>query len=190
MSDPELTEKARELMERLDRQARQGGYHLNPDREMTLMLCEGLVTNLERYGYMGCPCRLMEGGKFKDLDLICPCDYRDPDLFDFGTCYCALYVTRDVVDGKRETGSIPERRGPEEERKAAAKKRRADPASAGVKVWRCKVCGYLCAREHPPEVCPVCFAMRDRFELFPLTAKEPPKPAPPKTADGGGGGPE
>jgi ABC-type ATPase with predicted acetyltransferase domain len=22
-------------------------------------------------------------------------------------------------------------------------------------VWRCKVCGYLCARDGPPEVCPI-----------------------------------
>jgi rubrerythrin len=33
-------------------------------------------------------------------------------------------------------------------------------------VWRCKVCGYLCAREKPPEVCPVCKAKQDRFERF------------------------
>jgi ferredoxin-thioredoxin reductase catalytic subunit/rubredoxin len=138
---------------------------------MTLMLCEGLSRNLERYGYMGCPCRLMEGDKIKDLDVICPCDYRDPDLFEHGACYCALYVTQEAVDGKREIGSIPERRASEEERKATARKRRSDPAAAGIKVWRCKVCGYLCAREHPPEVCPVCFAQRDRFEAFPLAAK-------------------
>ncbi|MDI6831409.1 MAG: ferredoxin:glutaredoxin reductase, partial [Actinomycetota bacterium] len=35
-------------------------------------------------------------------------------------------------------------------------------------VWRCKVCGYLAARERPPEVCPICKAGRERFEEFPL----------------------
>lgn len=33
-------------------------------------------------------------------------------------------------------------------------------------VWRCKVCGYLCAREGPPEVCPICKAKKERFERF------------------------
>jgi rubrerythrin len=33
-------------------------------------------------------------------------------------------------------------------------------------VWRCRVCGYLCARDGPPEVCPICKAKKDRFERF------------------------
>lgn len=33
-------------------------------------------------------------------------------------------------------------------------------------VWRCKVCGYLCARNNPLEVCPVCKAKKERFERF------------------------
>jgi rubrerythrin len=33
-------------------------------------------------------------------------------------------------------------------------------------VWRCQVCGYLAARDEPPEVCPICKARKDRFERF------------------------
>ncbi|MGD2148169.1 MAG: ferredoxin:glutaredoxin reductase, partial [Anaerolineae bacterium] len=33
-------------------------------------------------------------------------------------------------------------------------------------VWRCRVCGYLAAREHPPGRCPICKAKKDRFERF------------------------
>ena len=33
-------------------------------------------------------------------------------------------------------------------------------------IWRCKVCGYLCARDNPPEVCPICKVKKDRFEKF------------------------
>jgi len=33
-------------------------------------------------------------------------------------------------------------------------------------IWRCRVCGYLCARERPPGVCPICGAKHDRFERF------------------------
>lgn len=35
-----------------------------------------------------------------------------------------------------------------------------------VRVWRCRVCGYLCARLEPPEVCPICKVPRERFEPF------------------------
>lgn len=43
----------------------------------------------------------------------------------------------------------------------------AGPAgAAGVRVWRCKVCGYLCARVSPPEECPICKVPRERFEPF------------------------
>ncbi|NIV37850.1 MAG: ferredoxin:glutaredoxin reductase, partial [Anaerolineae bacterium] len=71
---------------------------------------EGLLINEERYGYWACPCRLADGDKQKDLDIICPCDYRDPDLLDWRACYCALYVSDEVLRGERELQPVPERR--------------------------------------------------------------------------------
>ena len=64
-----------------------GGYNLNPDVEFTKSLCRGLIANTRRYGYQACPCRLAAGEKKEDLDIICPCDYRDADVVEFGTCY-------------------------------------------------------------------------------------------------------
>jgi ferredoxin-thioredoxin reductase catalytic subunit len=78
---------ARKLCERLDREAEASGYHLNPDPSFTMELCEGLATNVERYGYPLCPCRLTGGSEPADRDIICPCDYRDSDLDEFDTCY-------------------------------------------------------------------------------------------------------
>ncbi len=75
------------LYDRLNREAEAGGYHLNPDVEVTKNLVRGLIVNERRYGYWACPCRLASGNKTDDLDIICPCDYRDPDLTDYGTCY-------------------------------------------------------------------------------------------------------
>jgi len=77
---------ALQLYERLKREASEAGYYLNPDVEFTLDLMEGLVANQERYGYPSCPCRLAEGERQADLDIICPCDYRDPDLDEHGAC--------------------------------------------------------------------------------------------------------
>jgi ferredoxin-thioredoxin reductase catalytic chain len=42
----------------------------------------------------------------------------------------------------------------------------AFPGKLPLPVWRCRVCGYLCARDGPPEVCPICKARKERFERF------------------------
>lgn len=76
-----------DLHQLLDREAEAAGYHLNPDREFALMLVDGLARNRESYGYMVCPCRIGERDRQKDLDIICPCDYRDDDLDEYGQCY-------------------------------------------------------------------------------------------------------
>ena len=72
---------------RLNRDAESGGYQLNPDVPFTRELITGLLLNEERYGYWGCPCRLLTGNKEDDLDIICPCDYRDADIVEFDSCY-------------------------------------------------------------------------------------------------------
>jgi len=165
MNDSE--QRKERLFAQLQKDAEAGGYHLNPDRAFVNDLIGGLLTNEDRFGYLSCPCRLATGSREEDLDIICPCDYRDPDLTDHGACYCALYVSDDILEGRRKVASIPERRHRQQEKAAPA----APPAS-GVRlvlpypVWRCRVCGYLCAREQPPGVCPVCKAKKERFESF------------------------
>lgn len=156
------------LHRRLFDEAEAGGYHLNPDVPFTMDLVEGLLVNEKRYGYPACPCRLASGVKSDDLDIICPCDYRDPDLDEYDTCYCGLYVTRSVLDGEKSIRPIPERRPPEEERDKSGREAVAATSTRMLPypVWRCKVCGYLCARDNPPETCPVCKAEKDRFERF------------------------
>jgi ferredoxin-thioredoxin reductase catalytic subunit len=154
------------LYERLFREAESAGYHLNPDVEFAKGLIKSLITNERRYGYWACPCRLASGKKEDDLDIICPCDYRDADLSEFDACYCALYVSDVVRKGEKKAGSIPERRLPPAERKRETQKKGRRLTELSLPVWRCKVCGYLCAREQPPEVCPICKAKKDRFERF------------------------
>jgi ferredoxin-thioredoxin reductase catalytic subunit/rubredoxin len=145
------------------------GYILNPDREILWGLLEGLLINEKRYGYRSCPCRLASGNRIEDFDIICPCEYRDPDLEEYGRCYCALYVDERYVSGERRLDAIPERR--------STKKKNRDISSQIIKeikgdekvlVWRCTVCGYLCARPDPPPICPICRARKEKFEIFEL----------------------
>jgi ferredoxin-thioredoxin reductase catalytic subunit len=160
-------EEINRLYEKLRDEAESAGYHLNPDMAMTRELLNGLLVNEKRYGYPSCPCRLASGVKEEDLDIVCPCDYRDPDLDDYNACYCSLYVSQGVAEGKVKIGSIPERRPPRDKRlKMKTEKKETSLASLPLPVWRCKVCGYLCARDGPPAVCPICKAKKDRFERF------------------------
>jgi ferredoxin-thioredoxin reductase catalytic chain len=101
---------AERLYEILTKYAESKGIYLNRDKEYVLDILSGLLTNEGRYGYRSCPCRLASGVKEKDKDIICPCVYRDPDIRDFGSCYCALYVSGDWNDGKIKHVRVPERR--------------------------------------------------------------------------------
>lgn len=130
-----VTEFKREIEAEVERT----GYTLNPDKEFLEMLFKGLFKNQKRYGYPSCPCRLAEGDLRDDIDIICPCIYRDPDLFEFGRCYCALYVNEDYISGNKGVGPIPERRP----------QKRADITKVGDRMgvnevgekYRCNICG-------------------------------------------------
>ncbi len=157
------------LHKTLYNEARANGYRLNPDIEFTKKLVAGLLKNEKRYGYRACPCRLASGKRDEDRDIICPCDYRDPDLEESGACYCALYVDDAIATGKKKVAPVPERRPPRSVRGKSPAVTTIPAASRSplpFPVWRCRVCGYLCARDQPPGICPICKATKDRFERF------------------------
>jgi len=101
------------LYEMLEKTQAAKGYFFNVDRDRTMELLEALLTNKERYGYMACPCRLASGDKENDKDIICPCVYRAPDVEEYGSCYCNLYVSKAWNDGTIPHEFVPERRPPE-----------------------------------------------------------------------------
>ncbi len=114
----------------------------------------------------------MASGTFElDRDIICPCDYRDPDVEEYGTCYCSFYVDEAAYE-RGSADPIPERRpqekqmralmtdGDEEHQKAVT----GESARATERtLLYCKVCGYVVFREEPPYVCPIC---RAKMEMF------------------------
>lgn len=156
-------ERVQELYRKLEKGNRERGYHFNPDRAFVEELLDGLLQNEDRYGYLFCPCRLASGDRTQDMDLICPCDYRDDDVSEHGACYCALYVDSEIAEGKEKPHSIPERRTRPAEDDGPS---RELSGSLPLPVWRCKVCGYLAARANPPGICPICGVDKERFERF------------------------
>jgi ferredoxin-thioredoxin reductase catalytic subunit/glutaredoxin len=98
------------LYDRLKKTQEPKGYLFNDDRERTFDLLRGLLINKDRYGYMSCPCRLASGKREQDADIICPCVYRQPDVAEFGACYCQLYVSEAWNQGIIARQPVPERR--------------------------------------------------------------------------------
>ncbi|MDP2848630.1 MAG: ferredoxin-thioredoxin reductase catalytic domain-containing protein [Humidesulfovibrio sp.] len=86
------------------------GYFFNPDMSMTMPLMESLLINKDRMGYMACPCRLANGTFDADRDIVCPCEYREQDVKEYGACFCGLYVSKEWLAGTIEKVVVPERR--------------------------------------------------------------------------------
>jgi ferredoxin-thioredoxin reductase catalytic chain len=173
-----------QVRKRAESDARTFGYYLVNDADLLQGLLEGLKTNEDRYGYPSCPCRLAAGKLDYDRDIICPCDYRDPDATEFGACYCRLYVNKDVSQSKTELPVVPERRPLEKQVRAfqaastpaqpkpadqsaapatAAKEEFIEVSVENKKMWYCKQCGYVVFRDDPPYICPICKAKREMF---------------------------
>jgi ferredoxin-thioredoxin reductase catalytic chain len=98
------------LYEMLKKAQEPKGYYFNKDKDRVLELLESLLVNKERYGYMCCPCRLSAGNREHDKDIICPCEYRIPDVEEYGSCYCNLYVSQAWNNEEIPHEYIPERR--------------------------------------------------------------------------------
>lgn len=162
----DLIEKAKKLYENLKQDGEASGYFLNPDLDFVMELMEGLLVNKERYGYLACPCRLSTGERDKDKDIICPCNYRDPDLIDYDACYCGLYMSKKARDEGKVIKPLPDRRVKAGATVVRTSAKESTSKSLSYPVWRCKVCGYLCARDNPPQNCPICKVDKDRFEKF------------------------
>lgn len=172
------------VRKRAEADAKTYGYYLTPQQDLLQMFLEGLKANEERYGYPVCPCRLGTGNIDLDRDIICPCDYRDPDVAEFGSCYCRLYVTKAVFESQN-LPEVPERRPQEKIARAygvpnaaaqapqqpivaptpETSKTQPSPKQPEVKkkLWYCKQCGYVVYREDPPYICPICKAKREMF---------------------------
>ncbi len=105
--------KVEELFEFLKKTQEPKGYYFNRDKDKVWDLLTGLLENKSTYGYMGCPCRLLCGDRSWDQDIICPCVYREPDVKEYGSCYCGLYVSSAWNEGKILHEYVPERRPPD-----------------------------------------------------------------------------
>ena len=112
-SAPSLAEQAVKLHARLKALQEPKGYFFSKDTELVMALLEQLLAIKDKEGYMRCPCRIGSGSYEFDKDIVCPCQYREEDVAEFGSCFCGLYVSKAWNEGAVPQVQVPERRPPE-----------------------------------------------------------------------------
>jgi ferredoxin-thioredoxin reductase catalytic subunit len=75
--------------------AEKNDFILNPDTKHVDMIAKGILNNEKKHGLKLCPCRIRDGTREKDLELICPCNFKTHDTWNSkGQCWCGLFVKR------------------------------------------------------------------------------------------------
>lgn len=71
-------------------------FILNPDREHVATVLEGVLASQQDCGLRLCPCRLRDGSRGRDLELLCPCNFKRHDSWrEEGRCWCGLFLKRE-----------------------------------------------------------------------------------------------
>ena len=70
-------------------------FKLNPDENHVDLVVDGVLKNEENHGLKLCPCRLRDGTKKRDLELLCPCNFEIQNTWkEKGQCWCGLFVKK------------------------------------------------------------------------------------------------
>jgi len=71
-------------------------FMLNPDEAHLNSVVDGVLANKEKCGLKLCPCRIRDGSKERDLELLCPCNFKIQETWGkFGRCWCGLFVKKE-----------------------------------------------------------------------------------------------
>ncbi|MFH1404318.1 MAG: ferredoxin-thioredoxin reductase catalytic domain-containing protein [Candidatus Altiarchaeota archaeon] len=74
---------------------RNNDFKLNPDENHVNMIIEGIISNERKSGLKLCPCRLRDDTRDRDLELLCPCNFKSHETWvTRGECWCGLFVKK------------------------------------------------------------------------------------------------
>ena len=70
-------------------------FILNPNSDHVDKIIDGVLALEQKYGLKLCPCRLRDGTRKRDLELICPCNFKIQETWkNKGECWCGLFIKR------------------------------------------------------------------------------------------------
>ena len=69
-------------------------FKLNNDRHVGIV-ADGVLNVEEKTGLKMCPCRLSDESKQRNIELLCPCNFKvQTNWQKKGECWCGLFVKR------------------------------------------------------------------------------------------------
>ncbi len=74
----------------------QKGYVLNPNLMMSKNLEVWLSEMEATFGKRYCPCFEPSGDRELDKKMLCPCEFIEDEIEEYGTCHCALFGRADL----------------------------------------------------------------------------------------------
>ena len=84
-----------ELRQAWEKYTEKNDFALNPDKKHVDFVVSGVLENEKKFGLKLCPCRLRDGTRENDLELICPCNFKIQETWKKkGMCWCGLFVKR------------------------------------------------------------------------------------------------
>ncbi len=89
-------EQAKKQQRWLEKYCEQKNYALNPSWMMTTNLKSNLCEMEATFGKRYCPCFEPSGDEVLDKKMMCPCEFIDDEIAEYGTCHCALFGPADL----------------------------------------------------------------------------------------------
>lgn len=80
----------------IQKYTKQKNYALNPSWMMTTNLEIWLSEMEATFGKRYCPCFEPSGNAELDKKMLCPCEFIEDEIKEYGTCHCALFGSVDL----------------------------------------------------------------------------------------------
>ncbi len=81
----------------IEKYCKQKNYTVNPSWMMTTNLKSNLCEMEATFGKRYCPCFEPSGDKVLDKKMMCPCEFVEDEIKEYGTCHCALFGPSDLT---------------------------------------------------------------------------------------------
>jgi ferredoxin-thioredoxin reductase catalytic subunit len=80
--------------------AEKNDFMLNPGKNFVDKIADGVLSNEKNFGLKLCPCRIGDGTKERNIELLCPCNFKTHETWEReGMCWCGLFVKRKTKAG-------------------------------------------------------------------------------------------
>ena len=89
-------EPAKKQQRWMEKYCEQNNYAINPSWMMATNLKSNLCEMEATFGKRYCPCFEPSGDKELDKKMMCPCEFVEEEIKEYGTCHCALFGPADL----------------------------------------------------------------------------------------------